>query len=477
MHEQHGGVVTPRGQTVRRDQGARVGEDGPRRHHPPQSGIQHHHGPLAEPGQRVGVRAQPEPDQFGIDKRVEQQPGSLGPRFHPGRVAVADRPPLATGRRAVVWLGAVRCGEGRVPQHGTEHGGKVDQVVSVGPHPVAQHHQLLCRPTGLGPPIASPSGPPRSTSLPHPAPPWSAHRRWSTTTPLRAQVRPARSTSATSAPHRLPGSGPGRPAGRFLLRLEDIDTARCRPEFARAITSDLDWLGLTWDGPIRVQSHHAGEYAAVLDGLQARGLLYPCFCSRADIRHAATAPHGPEGLRYPGTCRVLSGGARAARLAAGQVPAWRLDMAQACTQAGPLSYQEEGQGRLACDPLAFGDVVLGRRDALASYHLAVTHDDAVQAVTLVTRGDDLRAATAVHRPSASHDGLGGTGLRPPRIAGRRGWPTLGEAGTAPLRSLASGPAAIARPRSWPWQAGIHNARVLLMPSSWYLDVGRFCSGG
>ncbi len=185
--------------------------------------------------------------------------------------------------------------------------------------------------------------------------------------------------------------------GRFLLRLEDIDTARCRPEFARAITSDLDWLGLTWDGPIRVQSHHAGEYAAVLDGLQARGLLYPCFCSRADIRHAATAPHGPEGLRYPGTCRVLSGGARAARLAAGQVPAWRLDMAQACTQAGPLSYQEEGQGRLACDPLAFGDVVLGRRDALASYHLAVTHDDAVQAVTLVTRGDDLRAATAVHR--------------------------------------------------------------------------------
>jgi glutamyl-Q tRNA(Asp) synthetase len=203
--------------------------------------------------------------------------------------------------------------------------------------------------------------------------------------------------------------------GRFLLRLEDTDVVRCRPDYAAAIVADLAWLGVTWDGPVRVQSEHFAEYAAVLDELRARALLYPCFCSRADVVRANTAPHGPEGAIYPGTCRHLSASERADRIAAGQPHAWRLDTARAAAHTGALSFAEDGQGRLACDPLAFGDVVLGRRDVPASYHLAVTHDDAVQGVTLVTRGEDLRAATAIHRllqalmgwaePAYAHHGL------------------------------------------------------------------------
>ena len=188
--------------------------------------------------------------------------------------------------------------------------------------------------------------------------------------------------------------------GRFLLRLEDIDPSRCRPEFAAAVQEDLAWIGLDWDGPVRVQSEHLGEYRAVLDALSERGLLYPCFCTRADIAReidaSAAAPHAPDGsLVYPGTCRDLSGDERAARIAAGERFALRLHVRRALD--GPLSFEEEGQGTIVCDPAAFGDVVLARKDAPASYHLCVTHDDALQAVTLVTRGEDLRPATHLHR--------------------------------------------------------------------------------
>jgi glutamyl-Q tRNA(Asp) synthetase len=186
--------------------------------------------------------------------------------------------------------------------------------------------------------------------------------------------------------------------GRFLLRLEDIDPGRCRPAFAQAILEDLAWLGLDWDGPVRVQSEHLAEYQAVLDALAARGLLYPCFCSRADIAAAASAPHGPDGARYPGTCRALSADERAARLAAGVPHALRLDMQRALAEvSGVLTFEEAGEGTIVCDPAQFGDVVLARKDAPASYHLCVTHDDAAQGVTLVTRGIDLKPATHVHR--------------------------------------------------------------------------------
>jgi len=191
--------------------------------------------------------------------------------------------------------------------------------------------------------------------------------------------------------------------GRFLLRIEDIDPVRCRPEFARAIEEDLDWLGLAWDGAVRVQSAHSPAYRAVLDGLAARGLLYPCFCTRADIQReiaqSAAAPHAPDGSAvYPGTCRHLSCAERTRRVGAGEHYALRLDMARAlgCV-TGLLTFEEADEGTVICAPERFGDVVLARKDAPASYHLCVTHDDAAQGVTLVTRGKDLKSATDLHR--------------------------------------------------------------------------------
>jgi glutamyl-Q tRNA(Asp) synthetase len=184
--------------------------------------------------------------------------------------------------------------------------------------------------------------------------------------------------------------------GRFLLRLEDIDPSRCRPEYAAAIVEDLTWLGLDWDGPVRVQSEHLDDYAAVLDSPRLRHLIYPCFCSRADIqRHViAAAPHGPDGGPvYPGTCRHLSEAERAARM--DEPHALRLDLARALISG--LTFQEEGEGTVIANPARFGDVVLARKDAPASYHLCVTHDDALLGVTLVTRGDDLKQATHLHR--------------------------------------------------------------------------------
>ena len=185
------------------------------------------------------------------------------------------------------------------------------------------------------------------------------------------------------------------PGGRFLLRIEDIDQTRCRPEYTDAIDADLRWLGLDWDGPVRRQSEHFADYRATLDRLDAMGLLYPCFCTRADIAAAASAPHGPDGPTYPGTCRHLPDAP--ARIAAGIPYALRLDMEAACRRTGPLTYVEQGEGRLPCHPAAFGDPVLARKDTPASYHLCVTHDDALQGVTLVTRADDLRPATSLHR--------------------------------------------------------------------------------
>jgi glutamyl-Q tRNA(Asp) synthetase len=193
--------------------------------------------------------------------------------------------------------------------------------------------------------------------------------------------------------------------GRFLLRLEDIDRQRCRPAFTAAILEDLAWLGLDHDGEIRVQSEHFADYGAALDRLAGRGLLYPCFCTRAaivrEIADAGAAPHGPDGPDgplYPGTCRRLSADERAARMAAGEPYALRLDMTRALAEApADLRFVEDGEGERRCFPAQFGDVVLGRKDTPASYHLCVTHDDALQGVTLVTRGRDLLPATDLHR--------------------------------------------------------------------------------
>ncbi|WP_209613430.1 MULTISPECIES: tRNA glutamyl-Q(34) synthetase GluQRS [Sphingomonas] len=185
--------------------------------------------------------------------------------------------------------------------------------------------------------------------------------------------------------------------GRFLLRIEDIDGTRSRPEHVEAILADLAWLGLEWDGPVLFQSTREEAYAAALARLRAMGLLYPCFCTRAEIAASQSAPHGPEPV-YPGTCRALPEAERAARITAGVPHAWRLDMARAVATADTdLMWTDALAGPVHANPLAQGDVVLARKDALASYHLAVTVDDAAQGVTHVVRGADLFAATDVHR--------------------------------------------------------------------------------
>ncbi|MFZ2980644.1 MAG: tRNA glutamyl-Q(34) synthetase GluQRS [Sphingobium sp.] len=188
----------------------------------------------------------------------------------------------------------------------------------------------------------------------------------------------------------------GGSGGRFHLRIEDIDGARSRPEHVAGIMEDLAWLGLGWDGPAVFQSQRLAAYAAALDRLKAMGLAYPCFCTRADIAASASAPHGPEGAIYPGTCRHVPDDVRADRIAR-EPHAWRIDMARAVAMAGPLTWEDDDRGPILADPLAAGDVVLARKDAPTSYHLAATLDDAAMGVTLVLRGRDLLAATDIHR--------------------------------------------------------------------------------
>jgi glutamyl-Q tRNA(Asp) synthetase len=184
--------------------------------------------------------------------------------------------------------------------------------------------------------------------------------------------------------------------GRFLLRIEDIDIRRSRREFEATILTDLRWLGLDWDGEVRRQSEHFADYGRVLDILDARDLVYPCFCTRADIAAATDAPHGPDGPLYPGTCRHLPRDERRARLQAGEEHCLRLDAGKAATEAGPYAFTDETRGRIEGQPLLFGDVVLARKDTPTSYHLSVTVDDHLQGVTLVTRGEDLLPSTHVH---------------------------------------------------------------------------------
>ncbi len=239
-------------------------------------------------------------------------------------------------------------------------------------------------------------------------------------------------------------------SGSFLLRIEDIDPARSRSEFVDGIIDDLEWLGMMPDGEIIYQSERLPLYAEALERLKARGLAYPCFCTRsaiaAEIAASAAAPHGPDGPVYPGTCRRLTMAERERR-AASEPHAWRLDVAGAVAETGPLHWQD-GDWEIAAQPEQFGDVVLARKDAPTSYHLAVVVDDGDQSVTDVVRGCDLRAATHVHRllqallglptPRYRHHPLllDGDGRR---LAKRSGAPTiksLREAGADPEKLAA-----------------------------------------
>jgi glutamyl-Q tRNA(Asp) synthetase len=199
--------------------------------------------------------------------------------------------------------------------------------------------------------------------------------------------------------------------GRFLLRIEDIDITRCRPEFEAAIYDDLAWLGLAWEHPVRRQSEHFAGYRAIAERLRRRGLLYPCFCSRADVatdvgireaQSGADWPRDPDGaLLYPGTCRRLLGTEIRGRIAAGHAHAWRLDMHAAGRQVpGPLTFARfslaGAEELIAARPDQWGDVVIVRKEIPTSYHLSVVIDDAGQGITHVIRGLDLEAATDLH---------------------------------------------------------------------------------
>ena len=229
--------------------------------------------------------------------------------------------------------------------------------------------------------------------------------------------------------------------GTFLLRIEDIDPGRARAEYIDGIFEDLLWLGLEWDGELLYQSERLRYLCGALEQLRAEGLLYPCTCTRAEIAAeiaaSASAPQGPDGPVYPGTCRGST--------ETGKPHAWRLDVAEAMARAGPL-YWLDDHTEVQAEPVRFGDVVLARKDAPASYHLAVTVDDAAQGVTDIVRGRDLYAATDVHRllqallglptPTYHHHALladaGGN-----RLAKRHDAPTI-----AALREAGADPAAL-----------------------------------
>ena len=202
-----------------------------------------------------------------------------------------------------------------------------------------------------------------------------------------------------------------RSGGRFLLRIEDIDAGRCRPEFEQAIHEDLAWLGLAWDGPVRRQSEHLAEHKAAAERLKTMGLLYPCFCTRAAVAAEAARqegasgqarPRDPDGAPiYPGTCRTLPRPERDRRIGAGAPHSWRLHMGAALEQAPGrhlfTRFTLSGPDRRsAATPERWGDAVIVRKDIPTSYHLAVVLDDALQGVTHVARGADLEAATDLH---------------------------------------------------------------------------------
>lgn len=189
--------------------------------------------------------------------------------------------------------------------------------------------------------------------------------------------------------------------GRFLLRIEDTDRGRCRQEFDDQLLDDLGWLGLEWEEPVRRQSEHFGSYQQALMTLRDKNLVYPCFCTRKEIMEeieaSGVAPHGPDGPIYPGTCRALSSNERAQNIASGVKYAQRLDIAAAMAVTGDLIWYDREKGKVVAQPQRFGDFVVARKDGWPSYHLAVTWDDHLQGVTLVTRGADLFDATDIHR--------------------------------------------------------------------------------
>jgi glutamyl-Q tRNA(Asp) synthetase len=253
-----------------------------------------------------------------------------------------------------------------------------------------------------------------------------------------------------------------RTGGRFLLRIEDIDAARCRPEFEAAIYEDLAWLGIGWELPVRRQSDHLAEYRDALEKLASQGLVYPGFESRAEIAKlvaqreaAAPWPRDPDGAPlYPGAAKLLSSDQRERLRESGAAYALRLDMAAACARAGDLGWIESGEGpegeagAVAARPEAWGDVILARKEMPTSYHLSVVIDDALQGVSEVVRGQDLFWSTSVHRLLQSLLGLPQPAYRHHRLildgAGRKLSKSTEATGLRELRAAGATPADIRR---------------------------------
>ena len=193
--------------------------------------------------------------------------------------------------------------------------------------------------------------------------------------------------------------------GLFILRIEDIDTTRCKPEFTELIYKDLKWLGINWQEPVRIQSEHFDDYKKALDVIKELGLVYPCFCTRKEIREeierSPKAPHGPEGAHYPGTCKHLTKAEISSLMESGRDHAWRLNVDNAIKyaksiQKWPLTWFDTCDDQHIANPASLGDVVLARKDTPTSYHLSVTVDDAKQGITHVIRGTDLLHSTHIH---------------------------------------------------------------------------------
>jgi glutamyl-Q tRNA(Asp) synthetase len=253
-----------------------------------------------------------------------------------------------------------------------------------------------------------------------------------------------------------------RAGGRLLLRIEDIDPARCRPEYEDAIYEDLGWLGIAWEAPVRRQSEHLGDYRRALEALSAEGLVYPSFESRAEIAKLVAAreadgpwPRDPDGAPlYPGAAKELSPDERARRIESGAPYALRLDMHMAIARAGNLAWIEQGEGPggqtgvVTARPEAWGDVILARKEMPTSYHLSVVVDDALQGVTDVVRGQDLFHATSVHRLLQRLLGLPEPGYRHHRLvrneAGGKLAKSTGSTGLRELRAEGKTPADIRR---------------------------------
>ena len=255
--------------------------------------------------------------------------------------------------------------------------------------------------------------------------------------------------------------------GRFLLRIEDIDPTRCKPEYETAIYEDLGWLGLAWEVPVRRQSGHLDEYRRALATLSAWGLVYPSFESRAEIGRLVAAREArgawrrdPDGAPlYPGNAKELSAAERARLVDSGAPYALRLDMVAAVARAGDLCWDELGAGpngeagRIAASPQAWGDLVLGRKETPTSYHLSVVVDDAVQGVTEVVRGEDLFHATSVHRLLQHLLGLPEPAYRHHRLvrdeAGHKLSKSTGATGLRQLRSAGVSAAELRRRIGFP----------------------------